>query len=503
MDKFDKIDGEKLLLSALDNAIKRVEPFKIINNFIKLDKDNLNKNNFDKNNFNNDNLDNDNFDKNNLDNNNLNNDNLNNDSLIIELESKTIKCNLNLFDKIYVFGIGKAAFNMGYAIEKILGNRITKGVIVTKYGHIDKNIKLKRFTVIEAGHPVPDKNSVFGAKTIYEIAEKADKKTLIINLISGGGSALFTLPEDGISLEDMQKTTKILLECGATITEINSIRKHLSKVKGGKFAKICYPAKIINIILSDVIGDRLDSIASGISVADNTNFNFVYQVIKKYAIEDKLPENVLKIIKDGLAGKIEDTPEQGDKIFENVENILLGNNFAAVKAAKTYLEEKGINSFLLTSHLSGEAKDIAKFFSSIAIDGIKDNLDFKKPVAFIAGGETTVTIKGNGKGGRNLEMVLAFLVDLIKYNDLSEYKDKIRNEIFFLSAGTDGTDGPTDAAGAIFSGKILDKMEKYKLDPVKYLENNDSYNFFDKCQGLIKTGPTNTNVCDIQILLIK
>lgn len=449
-----------LLIDAFNAAVERVEPYKMIKKYIKLD----------------------------------------DNGLIIKFENKEIIYNLDNYEKIFVFAIGKAAFNMGYAIETILGKRIDKGVIVTKYGHIDNNITLQDFDIIEAGHPVPDENSIKGAKKIYDLAKDSDEKTLIINLISGGGSALFTLPDYGLTLEDMQKTTQVLLECGANITEINSLRKHISKVKGGKFARVCYPAKMINIILSDVIGDRLDSIASGISVPDNTSFNYVYDVIKKYNIESKLPEQVIEIIEKGLKKEIDDTPKEGDLIFNNVENILLGNNYSALLAAKKIFKNqsiiKDISPYILTSHISGEAKEIAKFFASIAIDGVKNLNDYKKPFVIIAGGETTVTIKGKGKGGRNQEMILSFLLNIMKYRDV------IKDKVYFLSCGTDGTDGPTDAAGAVFQSEIYDVLENRNLNPLEYLNNNDSYNFFNKIGYLIKTGPTNTNVCDIQILLV-
>jgi len=412
--------------------------------------------------------------------------------LTIQSETVALKENLLRYNKIYVLGIGKASSKMALAIEHILGTRITGGSVITKYGHAEK---LHKINAMEAGHPIPDENSLKGARLLYETARDADENTLIINLVSGGGSALFSLPREGISLADMQQMTKILLDCGADIKEINCIRKHISQVKGGNFARISYPARMINIILSDVIGDRLDTIASGITVADKTTFIQAQRILRKYQIEDKIPLPIKRIIESGVAGKIPDTPKEGDPVFTNVSNILLGNNLVACKAARARGEELGYKPIFITASLSGEAREIARFYSSIAKEVDQNNSDLKKPALIIAGGETTVTIKGDGKGGRNQEMVLAFLIDLIEsYEDFSN--------IYFLSAGTDGQDGPTDAAGAIVSFDVKSKIDRQRLDPWQFLENNDSYHFFEKTGNLYITGPTNTNVCDMQLLIV-
>ncbi|MBN1637060.1 MAG: glycerate-2-kinase family protein, partial [Deltaproteobacteria bacterium] len=230
-------------------------------------------------------------------------------TLTIQNEAVTLKEDLLKYSRIYVLGIGKASSKMALAIEHILGTRITGGSVITKYGHAEK---LHKIIVMEAGHPIPDENSLKGARLLYETARDTDENTLIINLVSGGGSALFSLPREGISLADMQQMTKILLDCGADIKEINCIRKHISQVKGGHFARISYPARMINIILSDVIGDRLDTIASGITVADNTTFIQAQRILRKYQIEDKIPLPIRRIIESGVAGEIPDTPKVGD-----------------------------------------------------------------------------------------------------------------------------------------------------------------------------------------------
>ncbi|HHO76457.1 MAG TPA: glycerate kinase [Deltaproteobacteria bacterium] len=414
-------------------------------------------------------------------------------TLLIHCNATTIKEDLTSYDRIFVLGIGKASSKMGRAIEDILGKRITAGKAVTKYGHSEK---LDIITVTEAGHPIPDENSVRGAGELYELAHTADEHTLIINLVSGGGSALFCLPAEGVSLQDKQDMTRILLECGANIKEINCIRKHISLVKGGHFARVSYPARMINIILSDVIGDRLDTIASGITVADDTTFAQAQGIIDKYHIHDRVPASISALIRAGCAGKVPDTPKLGDRAFANISNILLGNNAAACRAARDYGASLGYNACFLTSSLSGEASQIARVFTAMAKDIDQSVSDLKRPALIVAGGETTVTIRGSGKGGRNQEMALAFLIELMEdYNDFTG--------IHFLSGGTDGNDGPTDAAGAVVSLDTIKCIAETGIRPSVYLDNNDSYHFFEKTGGLVITGPTNTNVCDIQLLIVE
>jgi hydroxypyruvate reductase len=413
-------------------------------------------------------------------------------TLVISHEGRTMRENLDDYREIVVLGIGKACSKMGAAVEEILGERISQGTVITKYGHAER---LERIQVIEAGHPIPDENSMVGAAALYELALAADEKTLIINLVSGGGSALFSLPAEGITLGDKQETTRILLESGADVREINSIRKHISKVKGGRFAHAAFPARMINIILSDVIGDRLSTIASGIAVPDDTTYAQALDTVNKYRIRTVLPASVVGFLESGKQGKVPDTPKPGDPAFDRVLNILLGNNLAACSAARDHGKHLGYRSFLVTSMLTGEAKEAARFFAAIARNIRQSTSDFAKPALIVAGGETTVTIRGSGKGGRNQEMALSFL------NDFLEFQDGMEG-IYFLSAGTDGTDGPTDAAGALIGPGLLHKVRQDDLNPAKYLEKNDSYHFFQKAGGLLITGPTNTNVCDIQLLIV-
>ncbi len=415
-----------------------------------------------------------------------------NDTLVISHGAGTLREDLRSYRDIMVLGIGKASSKMGMAMEEILGERISRGAVVTKYGHAEP---LKSIQVMQAGHPIPDKNSVAGARALFDLASGADEKTLIINLVSGGGSALFSLPPEGISLKDKQAATKVLLESGADIGEINCIRKHLSQVKGGLFARAAFPARMINIILSDVVGDRLDTIASGIAVPDDTTYDQALDIVNRYHIHDRLPASVVDYLESGKKGEVPDTPKQGDPVFDRVLNILLGNNLAACIAARDHGVSLGYRAVLLTSTLTGEAREAAKFFAAIARDIRKGTADFARPALILAGGETTVTIRGTGKGGRNQEMVLSFL------NEFSGNQTGLEG-IYFLSAGTDGTDGPTDAAGALIGPDLLHEAARLGLNPGAYLGNNDSYHFFEQAGGLFITGPTNTNVCDIQLMIV-
>jgi hydroxypyruvate reductase len=426
---------------------------------------------------------------------------LKDNKLKINLEKYEIIENLEKYDKIYVIGAGKATATMAKAIEEILKNKIERGLISVKYGHTSD---LKIIDYIEAGHPVPDENGFEAGKKILDIAKNADENSLVITLISGGGSALLTHPyvyegEDekiNVRLEDIQDTTNRLLKCGAIINEINCLRKHLSAIKGGKLARALYPAKSINLILSDVVGDRLDTIASGPTSPDDTTFEEMERIIKKYEIRDNLPRNVLKILEKGLKKEVEETPKEGNRIFENTKNILIGTNYQSLLACKNKAKSLGYNTLILSSQVVGEAKEVAKVLSGIGKDAKKHDLLKEKPLCIIAGGETTVTLTGDGKGGRNQEIALSYLSEIEKEPDSYE-------NMYFLSASTDGNDGPTDAAGAYADLDLFKKSKEKDLSIDDYLKNNDSYHFFEKIDGLIKTGPTNTNVCDIHLILIE
>jgi len=422
---------------------------------------------------------------------------LDNSNLNIRLDSQKMQLFLGNVKDIYVLGAGKATAPMARAVEEILGQKLSGGLISVKKGHTDQ---LNKIEIIEAGHPVPDGNSALAAHQIIDLAAKGDETTLFINLISGGGSALLACPEKYrgacISLGDKQKTTELLLACGAGINEINSVRKQLSGIKGGKLARHIYPARSVNLILSDVVGDDLGTIASGPTAPDVTTVTQALGILKKYKLLSRLPVSVTKILESGARHQAGKDEVSEDKIFSKAHNILLGNNLSALNAARQKAECLGYNTLVLSSRLTGEAREIARVFSGMAGDIALGSLPLQRPACVLAGGETTVTIRGNGKGGRNQEMVLSFL------QALDTGPAGIEN-IFFLSGATDGNDGPTDAAGAFASRAVLEAGKKAGMDISEYLGRNDSYTYFDATGHLFKPGPTNTNVCDLQILLVK
>jgi glycerate 2-kinase len=391
-------------------------------------------------------------------------------------------------ERILVIGAGKASAPMAQAIEKILGPRIHKGIVVTKHGYV---APLKKIQLVEGGHPLPDEGGMEGTKRILNLISNLDQNDLVICLMSGGGSALLLSPGSGISLKDIKELTDQLLRCGANIKEINTIRKHISQVKGGRLAQLAHPAHVITLILSDVIGSKLDSIASGPTAPDTTTFSDCLKIIQKYGLKDKIPPSIHDRLKKGAQGKIEETPKPGDPIFKKVRNLIIGSNSLALEAARQKAEGLGFNTTILSRPVSGDTTRAAVKHANLAkrIQEIGDPVS--PPACLISGGETTVKIKGKGLGGRNQEFVL---VGATKIAGLKN--------IVMLSAGTDGTDGPTDAAGALCDGKTIKRALQKGIDPGRYLDNNDSYHFFGKLGDLLKTGPTNTNVMDIHVVLV-
>ncbi len=397
-------------------------------------------------------------------------------------------------DKFFVVGFGKAASSMALAIEDHFYDWVTNGIIVTKYGHAYREkgkTRKSKVKVYEAGHPLPDENGVKATEEIIRLVRDHDEKTFIVCLISGGGSALFVSPSDGIRLGEKQRMTDMLLKAGADIYELNTVRKHISKVKGGRLAEIIYPAKMMTLILSDVIADRLDMIASGPTAPDSSYYEDSIHVLKKYSIMNEASASVVKFLQKGAEGLIPETPKAGDRIFERLENIIIGNNEKALLAAKDEAETMGMMTELISSELSGEAREAGRWLAEKALE-IKRNAErMKRSRCLLSGGETTVTVKGNGKGGRNMELALSFAKEIEGIDGIA-----------LLSAGTDGTDGPTDAAGAIVDGNTMIRAQKKGLNPDEYLQNNDTYPFFKKTGGLFITGPTKTNVMDLQIIII-
>lgn len=396
--------------------------------------------------------------------------------------------NLDNFERIFLFGTGKASCIMAKAIEEIFGERIIKGIVTTKYGHA---LSLNITEIIEAGHPLPDNKGLYGARKIQELLKQTGPKDLIIFLVSGGGSALLPLPPEGIKIEEKQRLTELLLLNGAEIKEINMVRKHISEIKGGWFTRWAYPSTIISFILSDVVGDHLDLIASGPTAPDPHTFKDALEVLKKYKLIDMTPGSIKAHIKLGMEGKVQDTPKPGDKIFKNVYNFLIGSNILALKEAKKEASLMGFNSLILSSSIVGNTREAAKFHGAIAREIILTGNPVSRPACIISGGETTVIVKGNGKGGRNQEFALVAAFEI----------EGLEN-VVLLCGGTDGTDGPTEAAGAISDNTTIKRAKELGLTPEIFLENNDSFHFFERLGDLFITGPTHTNVMDVRILLI-
>jgi len=409
--------------------------------------------------------------------------------LVIKEERKKEKVfNLNEFEKVYLLGTGKASSSMAQALEELLGNRITKGLITTKYGH---GLPLRFTKVIEAGHPLPDSKGLEGAKKMKELLLQTGPKDLVFFLVSGGGSALLPLPASGITLEEKQKLTQLLLACGADIKEINIIRKHLSQIKGGWMARWAYPSTLITFILSDVVGDPLDMIASGPTVPDPSTFEEAWEILEKYNLIEKVPSSIRNHLLRGKEKKVDETPKPGDEVFKKVFNLIIGSNFLALLEAEGEAKRKGFHTLILSSSIVGETREVARFHGAIAREVVFTDHPIPKPACILSGGETTVTLQGRGLGGRNQEFCLAGAFEI-------EGVEKV----VMLSGGTDGTDGPTDAAGAISDHTTLQRARAMGLDPKTYLRNNDSYHFFEKLGDLLITGPTRTNVMDVRILLV-
>lgn len=391
-------------------------------------------------------------------------------------------------NRIVMIGAGKGSALMALSVEEILGDRIHKGVVITKKGYV---VPLKRIELVEGNHPLPDKRGLKGTNQILKLITNLNENDLVICLISGGGSALLVSPAPGISLKDKKELTHQLLRCGANIKEINTLRKHISQVKGGRLAQLAHPASVIALILSDVIGNKIDSIASGPTAPDPTTFSDCLKIIQKYALKGKIPSSIYEHLKRGAQGIIEETPKSGDPIFKKVRNFIIGSNLQAQEAAKQKAEKLGYNAMILSKPISGDTRGAAIKHANLAKKMREIGDPIPPPACLISGGETTVKVKGKGLGGRNQEFVL---VGAIKIAGLEN--------VLILSAGTDGTDGPTDAAGAICDGKTIERALHKGLNPQPYLDNNDSYHFFQKLGDLLKTGPTNTNVMDIHLILV-
>jgi len=400
--------------------------------------------------------------------------------------------NLSSYARILLVGYGKASARMALAVEALLGDRIHSGLVVTKRGHGEA---LTRARLFEAAHPVPDESSVEAGRLMLDLAEGADEGTLVINCVSGGGSALLCAPVFGLTLADKRSVSSLLLASGAPIGAINCVRKHLSLVKGGRLARAFYPASSINLILSDVMGDDLAVIASGPTVPDPSSWDDVSKILRNYNIMAEVGSGLRDVVDKGAAGGLDETPKADDPVFASSANILVGTNYLSLLSANERAEALGYPTLLLTSRLEGEARELARVFVALALDVRAHGLPAKAPLCVLAGGESTVTLRGKGRGGRNQEMVLAFL-------DAAAGTGLDLDGVAFLSGATDGNDGPTDAAGGVADRAALEACRAASLDLKAALADNDSYQLLKDAGALLVTGPTNTNVCDIQVLIV-
>jgi glycerate 2-kinase len=419
-------------------------------------------------------------------------------------------------ERIVVVGGGKAGTPMAAAAYEVLGERVTCGAVNVKYEHTSAaggwQVRFGRggepqkstqravtgpIRIVEAEHPVPDAAGLAGADEIARLVSGLTPRDLVLVLISGGGSALLPLPAEGISLGDYQELTNLLLRSGADITEINVVRKHCSRLQGGQLARLASPARIATLILSDVVGTPLDAIASGPTVPDRSTFADAWAVLERYGIADKAPGAVREHLRRGVAGEIADTPKAGDPIFERVDNVVVGDNAIAGRAAVETARALGYESALLSTFIQGEAREVGRAMAGLAQGIATGQSSYGRPACLVLGGETTVTVRGAGKGGRNQELALSAALALAGYA-LPE-----KREVAVVSLGTDGTDGPTDAAGGIGTLSTLARARTEHLDVRSALANNDSYRVLGALGDLIITGPTQTNVNDLILVVVR
>jgi glycerate 2-kinase len=396
---------------------------------------------------------------------------------------------LKRFSRIFVVGGGKAGGAMAKAVEELLGARITGGVINVLKGMEDQ-YSLERIRLNGASHPIPDEDGVAGLEEMLSLVKEADERDLLIVLISGGGSSLMTYPAEGVKLEDVRRLTDLLLRSGATINELNSVRKHISAVKGGLLTKHAYPATVVSPILSDVVGDPLDTIASGPTVPDRTTFRDAIEVLKRRGLWRETPPSIRRRLEKGINGELEETPKSGDEIFDRVHNVIVGSNHTAAMAAVERSSTLGYHSMLLSTRIEGEASHVGTVLAGVAREIAATGNPLPRPGAIISGGETTVTVEGSGLGGRNQELALSAALGIGGLDAV------------IAALATDGVDGPTEAAGAVADGSTLSRALSMNLEPAKFLAENDSYGFFSALGDVFLTGPTGTNVNDLTLILV-
>ncbi len=396
------------------------------------------------------------------------------------------KFDLSGYKRIFIAGGGKASSTMATEMERLLDGRITGGIVIDRYG---VEAQTKTVKVVHAGHPLPDENGVRGMREMHDILKAAGKGDLVIFLISGGGSALMPCPAPGVTLEDINRLTDMLLKSGSTIAEINCVRKHLSQSKGGRILGWTDGAEVLSLIVSDVVGDDPGSIASGPTAPDSTTYADALSILEKFRLTDRAPSRVVSHIKAGVNGNVPETLKPGDPAFGRVTNIVIASGIVALEAAAKKAETLGYRPIILGSRIKGESRDVGLVHAGIAAECLATGHPLEPPAAILSGGETTVTVHGQGKGGRNQEFVLGYL----------------RNYppgTIVISVDTDGIDGSTDACGAIADETTLRRAAEKSLSIDMMLDSNDAFNFFNKLGDLIYTGPTGTNVSDLRCVLV-
>ncbi len=406
------------------------------------------------------------------------------------LQAGALCLSLRRYDRISLVAAGKAAVPMAQAVEDVMGGELYRELVVTKYGHAGNS--LRHCAPAEAGHPIPDEAGARAARSIQELARQLNARDLLIVAISGGASALLPAPASPITLTAKRQTTDLLLKAGANIQQLNSVRKHLSSLKGGRLAALAHPATVVSLLLSDVIGDAVEVIGSGPTAPDKSTYSDALTVLKHFELLDQAPEVVRATLERGTAGLVEETPKPGDPIFQNVHNIVVGSNRLALDAAAEEARNLGYRTLILSSSLEGETREAAAKQAQMLREIVASGRPISAPACILSGGETTVTIRGAGKGGRNQEFALAAASGIAGLDNVA-----------VLSAGTDGTDGPTAAAGAIATGSTVERAQQSGRSAAGHLARNDSYPFFDNLGDLIRTGPTGTNVMDIHVMLAR
>ena len=394
---------------------------------------------------------------------------------------------LRRYERVIVVGAGKATAPMARAVEQRLGHRLQGGFVVVKHGH---GLSTKRIVVAEAGHPVPDRSGQRAAARLCAMAAELGRRDLLIVLLSGGASSLLPAPVAGVTLGDKQRTTEKLLRCGATIREINTVRKHLSRIKGGRLAELT-EATVVTLILSDVLGDDLSAIASGPTAPDPTTYQDAVAILKRYRIWQAVPQRVRRHLDRGCQGLANETPKPGSSLFRRVRHHIVGNNATAVMAVTRAAREAGLRTLVHTLALTGEAREVGQRFGAMARNIVREGKPLQRPCCVVAGGETTVTVTGNGTGGRAQEFAAAAALEIAGLA-----------QVWVVAIGTDGTDGPTDAAGAVVDGNTMARAQRLSVDLKGALKRHNTYPALKRLHQLILTGPTGTNVNDIYLLLV-